>query len=61
MIDRRRMKHGVVQKFDCGCRIRKGGWEGAFEIFPCDYHKGNLNTTSCSLSEIEKQIQRDLR
>lgn len=48
-----------IEKFDCGCRIRKGKIEHAFEIFPCDYHKGNLNMTSWPLSRIESQIRRD--
>jgi hypothetical protein len=48
-----------VEKFDCGCMIRKGRLKDAFEIFPCDYHKGNLNTTSWPLSRIEEQIRKD--
>jgi hypothetical protein len=36
---------------------KKGVWESAFEIFPCDYHTDKLNISSRSLSEIESKIQ----
>jgi len=56
---RLKRKQSSTRKFKCGCRIKKGVRESAFEVFPCDYHIDKLNIASLSLSEIESKIQED--
>jgi len=52
-------KRSSIRQFKCGCRIKKGVRESAFEIFPCDYHIDKLDIASWSLFEIESKIQSD--
>ena len=56
---RRRFVKQSTRKFRCGCKIKKGVLESAFEVFPCNYHIDKLNVASWSLAEIVSKIETD--
>jgi hypothetical protein len=54
----RRANYSSIDKFGCGCYIRKGKNEKMFfEVFPCNYHRSRINTVSWSLQKIEETIK----
>jgi hypothetical protein len=54
----KRANYSSIDKFGCGCYIRKGKNENMFfEVFPCNYHRSRINTVSWSLQKIEETIK----
>ncbi len=59
----RRKKSPVHQKnkrkYACGCYIMSSDRCNAFFVSLCDYHRGEMNTTSASLSQLADKIKKD--
>ena len=57
------LKYAIARsrKFECGCKIKEGRLDGAFAVYPCDYHVGRLNRASWPLTVIERKIRTDRR
>jgi hypothetical protein len=48
-----------MKKYPCGCVIQTSERCSAFFVSLCDYHRGEMNTASASLEQIEYKMQED--
>ena len=59
---RRRPRHksstrSNIRKYACGCIIQSSNRCNAFFVSLCDYHRGETNTTSATLEQLEDKMQ----